>query len=79
MFRTAEINHRFVIVRIKRHIGAALRGAGIAGGDEEFFQTRAFGQCPGQSMFASPRSDKQHIHGSGPFLVPSAFAALFPA
>ena len=52
----AEVDHGAMIRHVEHHIRAVLRGAWIAGGDEEPVAERARRKAPGQSMFAARRS-----------------------
>ena len=62
----AEVDDRLMVGYIERHIGAMLRRAGIAGGDQKPVAERARGKGPGKSMLAAAGTDQKNVHAVAP-------------
>ena len=74
----AEIDHRSMIRHVEHHIGAVLRGAGIAGSDEKLVAERARREAAGQSMFPSAGPDEKNVHGKASLMTPALLTIPAP-
>ena len=54
---------RRMVRDIDRDVLAALRRAGVAGGDEQLLAERGGRYRPGERMFAAARADQKNLHG----------------
>ena len=74
----AEIDHRRMVGHVEHHIGAVLRRAGIAGGDEKLVAERARREAPGQSMLPSAGTDEKDVHGKASVMTPALLTIPAP-